>query len=115
MWISGDNTINCVLKKLELLQIPLCDLPEGVSKMMGDWFSQRPDEALSKFMLWLLKEVLEDSQSQQSGSHKGSKATPQPSGKTKVSSCSSPVNIFPLRSYYFLSDNFLFALDRLGK
>ncbi len=85
MAISGCNTINPVFKKLELLQIPFCDLPEGVSKMMGDWFSQRPDEALSKFMLWLLKEVLEDSQSQQSGSHKGPKGVPQPSGKTKVS------------------------------
>ncbi len=70
---------------LELLQVPLCYIPENVSKMMGDWLAQRPVEALSKFMLWLLKEVLEDSQSQQSGSHKGAKAIPQPSGKTKVS------------------------------
>ncbi|KAH9560868.1 hypothetical protein CY35_06G130200 [Sphagnum magellanicum] len=66
------------------IEVPLCYIPENVSKMMGDWLAQRPVEALSKFMLWLLKEVLEDSQSQQSGSHKGAKAIPQPSGKTKV-------------------------------
>ncbi|CAM6047134.1 unnamed protein product [Sphagnum compactum] len=66
------------------IEVPLCYIPENVSKMMGDWLAQRPVEALSKFMLWLLKEVLEDSQSQQSGSHKGPKAIPQPSGKTKV-------------------------------
>ncbi|CAM6032493.1 unnamed protein product [Sphagnum compactum] len=84
---SSQFAWNKILREASIsktIEIPLCDLPEGVSKMMGDWFSQRPDEALSKFMLWLLKEVLEDSQSQQSGSHKGSKATPQPSGKTKL-------------------------------
>ncbi|CAK9878875.1 unnamed protein product [Sphagnum jensenii] len=66
------------------IEVPLCYIPENVSKMMGDWLAQRPVEALSKFVLWLLKEVLEDSQSQQSGSHKGPKAVPQPSRKTKV-------------------------------
>jgi hypothetical protein len=76
--------VHC-FSNVELLQVPLCYIPENVSKMMGDWLAQRPVEALSKFMLWLLKEVLEDSQSQQSGSYKGPKAIPQPSGKTKVS------------------------------
>jgi hypothetical protein len=76
--------VHC-FSNLELLQVPLCYIQENVTKMMGDWLAQRPVEALSKFMLWLLKEVLEDSQSQQSGSHKGPKAVPQPSGKTKVS------------------------------
>lgn len=65
-----------------LLQIPLCYVPEAVNKTLADWLSQRPAEALSKFILWILKEVLEDAHAH-AGSQKSSK-TSAPSQRTKV-------------------------------
>ena len=51
--------------------------------MLADWLAQRSAEALSKFLLWILKEVLNDSHAQ-TGSHKNSKSSAPSSQKTKV-------------------------------
>lgn len=51
--------------------------------MLADWLSQRPAGALSDFMIWILKEILEDAHAH-SGSHKSSKVSATPSQKTKV-------------------------------
>jgi hypothetical protein len=76
---------NKILRETPLaktVEIPLCYVPETVNKMLADWLSQRPAEALSKFIVWILKEVLDDAHAH-TGSHKNSK-TSAPSQKTKV-------------------------------
>lgn len=65
------------------IEIPLCHVPETVNKTVADWLSQRPAEALSKFLLWILKEVLDVVRSH-TGSSKNSKTSAPSSQKTKV-------------------------------
>lgn len=64
------------------MQIPLTYIPDALQKILADWFSQRPVDALSKFTVWLLKEILDDPQAH-AASLKNSKAK-APSQKTKV-------------------------------
>lgn len=52
--------------------------------MMADWLMQRPADALSKFTMFLLKEILDDPQAHFGGSHKNSKSTAPPPQKAKV-------------------------------
>lgn len=65
------------------MQIPLNYIPDALQKILADWFSQRPVDALSKFTVWLLKEILDDPQAH-AASLKNSKAHAPPSQKTKV-------------------------------
>ncbi|KAG0584247.1 hypothetical protein KC19_3G196100 [Ceratodon purpureus] len=77
---------NKILRETPLaktIEIPLCYVPETVNKMLADWLSQRPADALSKFVLWILKEVLDDAHAH-TGSHKNSKVSASSSQKTKV-------------------------------
>ncbi|XP_024381023.1 uncharacterized protein [Physcomitrium patens] len=65
------------------LEIPLCYVPDTLNKMLADWLSQRPADALCKFIVWILKEILDDAHAH-AGSHKSSKHSAPPSQKTKV-------------------------------
>lgn len=68
---------------VESMQIPLCYVPDTLNKMLADWLSQRPADALCKFIVWILKEILDDAHAH-AGSHKSSKHSAPPSQKTKV-------------------------------
>jgi hypothetical protein len=77
---------NKILRETPLakaIEIPLCHVSDAVNKMLADWLSQRPADALSKFLLWILKEVFGDGHAQ-SGSHKNSKSSGTAPQKTKV-------------------------------
>lgn len=64
MWIYG----------YRLLQIPYCYLPEPLIKTTSEWLSHRPVEALSKFTVWLLKELLDEPQPKKGAGGAPSKA-----------------------------------------
>ncbi|KAL2642219.1 hypothetical protein R1flu_009806 [Riccia fluitans] len=66
------------------VEIPLCYISEEVSKVTSDWLAQKPADALSKFSLWLLKEILDEPHQQQQQHHKGSKTVPPVPAKAKV-------------------------------
>lgn len=51
--------------------------------MLSDWLAQRPAEALSKFILWILKEVLDDAHAH-TGAQKTVKAATPQTQRTKV-------------------------------
>eukprot|EP00249_Psilotum_nudum_P023032 c28732_g1_i1 orf=527-2284(+) len=66
------------------VEIPLCYLPENVSKIVSNWLSSMPAGAVSDFVLWALNDVINDMQIQNS-SQKGSKvAVHSIPSKTKV-------------------------------
>lgn len=83
---SAQFPLNKILKEstvAKLAEIPLCYIPEAVSKTSADWINQQPTEELNKFSLWAFRSVLEDIGTQ--GGHKGSKQAVQPVAvKTKV-------------------------------
>lgn len=84
-----------------------------MNKMLADWLSQRPAEALSKFILWILKEVLDDAHAH-AASHKSSKTSAPSSQRTKVEHslhyismdrCVIELNLFsvgPFRSFHVI-------------
>ncbi|CAM6089854.1 unnamed protein product [Calypogeia fissa] len=55
------------------IEVPYSSLPEPLVKTTSDWLSQRPTEALSKFAIWLLKELLDEPQQKKGVSSSPSK------------------------------------------